>query len=177
MRKVYGIMAGFEEPEQLIEAARETRRHGFTKVDAYSPFPLEGLDEALGLRPSRVPLVFLLAGAAGALAAFSLQYYIARFDYPINVGGRPLNSWPAFIPITFELTVLFAGILGFIAVLAMNRLPMPFHPVFNSSSFVEHASQDRFYLCIEASDPKFDAESVKGFLHNLDPAEVHEIEE
>jgi hypothetical protein len=146
-------------------------------MDAYAPLHVEGLADAIGFHRSRVSLVFLLAGLAGGLGGFLLQYYIAKIDYPIIVGGRPLNSWPAFIPITFELTVLCAGVIGFIAMLAMNHLPTPYHPVFNNPSFQVHGSRDRFYLCIERADPKFDLEATKSFLLQLHPKEVSEIEQ
>lgn len=174
-RRLHGIMAEFDSPEMLLEAARKAYREGYRNIDAYSPFPLEGLDDALGLRPSRIPLVFLISGIAGGLGGFLLLYFISVIYYPINVAGRPLNSWPAFIPISFELAVLSAGTIGFFAMLFFNRLPMPYHPVFNNESFAGHASHDRFYLSIEASDPKFDPQKTRGFLSGLNAREVSEI--
>jgi hypothetical protein len=175
--KPYGILAEFENPDDLLSATRKAHQEGYRQMDAYAPFHIEGLSDALGFHRSRVSLVFLIAGLAGGIGGFFLQYYIAKFDYPIIVGGRPLNSWPAFIPITFELTVLCAGVVGFIGMLIMNRLPTPYHPVFNNPSFREHASSDRFYLCIQSDDPHFDVERTKNFLRQLNPKEVSELEE
>ncbi len=173
----YGILAEFDDPDALLHASRQAYSQGYRRMDAYTPLHVEGLAESLGIRRSRMPIVFLAAGLFGGLGGFLLQYYIAKIDYPINVGGRPLNSWPAFIPITFELTVLCAGVIGFIGMLAMNHLPQPHHPVFNNASFVKHASRDRFYLCIQSDDPMFDGENTKAFLAQLNPREVFEIEQ
>lgn len=173
---LYGILAEFETAEALLNASRKAHAEGYRKMDAYAPLHIEGLADAIGFRRSRVPLVFLIAGLVGGIGGFLLQYYIAKIDYPIIVGGRPLNSWPAFIPITFELTILCAGVIGFIAMLVMNRLPTPYHPVFNNASFAAHASRDRFYLCIEAKDPQFDLETTRNFLLHLDPREVSQID-
>lgn len=170
------MMAEFEDEEDLLQASRRAYREGYRRMDAYTPFHVEGLADAIGFHRSRVPLVFLIAGLAGGIGGFFLQYYIAKIDYPINVAGRPLNSWPAFIPISFELTVLCAGVIGFIGMLIMNRLPMPYHPVFSNPSFAAHAMRDRFYLCIESADPKFDMEGTRAFLSQLNPKEVAEIE-
>lgn len=173
---IYGVMAEFDEADQLLEAARKTYQEGYRMLDAYSPFDIEGLADAIGFHRSNVSLVFLLAGLIGCFGGFFLQYAIAVLDYPINVGGRPLNSWPAFIPITFELTVLCSGVAGFIGMLVMNSLPMPYHPVFNVPSFSACASRDRFFLCIESRDPKFDLEQTTTFLRGLNPREVSEVE-
>ncbi len=173
----HGFLAEFEDPEALLRASRQAYQEGYRRMDAYAPFHVEGLADAIGFHKSWVSLAFLIAGLTGGIGGFLLQLYIAKFDYPIIVGGRPLNSWPAFIPITFELTVLCAGVIGFIAMLAMNRLPTPYHPVFNDPSFAAHASRDRFYLCIEAEDPKFDSDGTRAFLLRLNPREVSQIEE
>ncbi|NLT66536.1 MAG: DUF3341 domain-containing protein [Acidobacteria bacterium] len=169
-------MAEFDDPRLLADAAGAAYREGYRKMDAYSPFAIEGLDEALGLARTKIPFVFLIMGIAGAVGGFLLLYYISVVYYPINVGGRPLNSWPAYIPISFELTVLSAGTIGFLALLIINRLPMPYHPVFNSASFAKHASNDRFYLCIEADDPLFDPDRTRDFLMGLNPMGVIELE-
>jgi hypothetical protein len=174
---LYGILAEFEDADELLQAARKTYQEGYRKIDAYSPFHIDGLADGIGFHRSKMSLVFLLAALGGAIGGFFLQFYIAVFDYPINVAGRPLNSWPAFIPITFEMTVLCAGIVGFIAMLIMNHLPMPYHPVFNNESFTNHAMSDRFYLSVEAKDPKFDPERTKAFMRQLNPKEVYDVEE
>ena len=153
---IYGLMAEFHSPETLLRAAERASQQGFKRMDAYTPFPIEGLAEALGIGPTRVPLIVLIGGIIGCLGGFFLQYWFAVIDYPLNVGGRPLNSWPAFIPVTFEMTILCAALAAFLGVLALNGLPMPYHPVFNVEQF-ELASRNRFFLCIEAGDPNFES--------------------
>jgi Protein of unknown function (DUF3341) len=172
---IYGILAEFNSPEELIAAAREAHHAGYRKMDAYTPFPVEGLDEALELGPTWVPLLVLIGGFLGAGLGYLLQYYISVIDYPLNIGGRPLHSWPAFIPVTFEMTVLVAGLFAVLGMLALNGLPMPYHPVFNVSHF-SLATHDRFFLCIEAADPKFDRAGTLRFLEDLKPRRVSEIE-
>ncbi len=172
---IYGLMAEFSTAEQLLDAAHRTSGAGYRRIDAFSPFPIEGLAEAVGFHGTRLPLVVLLAGIAGGCAGFFLQYYGAVTSYPINVGGRPLNSWPAFVPITFELIILFAAGGAVLGMLAMNGLPTPYHPVFNVPRFAL-ASRDRFFLCIKARDPMFDLEKTKRFLATLNAREVSEIE-
>jgi Protein of unknown function (DUF3341) len=172
---LHGIMAEFTTPEQLLEATRAARKMGFRKMDAYTPYAVEGVAEALGLYKTRVPLVVLIGGIIGALTAYGMQWFSAAVDYPLNVGGRPLHSWPAFVPITFELTVLFAAIAGVIGMLAMNGLPRPYHPVFNVPEF-KLASQTRFFLCIEADDHIFEMERVREFFSRFNPVSVREVE-
>ena len=172
---IYGLMAEFATPEQLLEAARQTHDAGYRRIDAFAPFPIEGLAHAIGFHRTRLPLVVLIAGMVGAASGFGLQYYAAAVSYPIDVGGRPLNSWPAFIPVTFEVTVLFAAAAAVFGMLAMNGLPTPYHPVFNVPRFAL-ASRDRFFLCIKARDPMFDVELTRKFMQTLNPREVSEIE-
>ena len=172
---MYGLIAEFDNPEALVGAAHRAFAEGFRKMDAYSPFPVEGLAEALGFHRTRVPLIVLTGGILGCLGGFFLQYWLAVMDYPINVGGRPLNSWPSFIPVTFELTILIAALSAFFGVLALNGLPMPYHPVFNVERF-ELASRNRFFLLIEAADPRFDSAGTRRFLENIGSHGVYEVE-
>ncbi len=172
---LYGLVAGFKTPQELITAAEHARNAGFKALDGYSPFPIEGLEEALGGRPTRLPLLVLVGGLVGGLGGFFMQYYAAVIGYPLNIGGRPLNSWPSFIPITFELTILVAGLTAAIGMLLLNGFPRPYHPLFNVPAF-ERATVDRFYLCIEASDPLFDTSQTRRFLEQLQPTGVYDVE-
>ena len=172
---LYGIMAEFAEPEQLLHAARRAYEAGYRKMDAYSPYAVEGVAEAIGFHKTRVPLIVLLGGICGAVTAYFMMWYSATIDYPLNVGGRPLHSWPAFIPITFELTVLFAAVAGTLGMLFLNGLPKPYHPVFNAPGF-KLASQTRFFLCIEADDDMFQARRVRDFLRSLGAEKILEVE-
>jgi hypothetical protein len=172
---LFGLMAEFHSPEALLDAARRAFQEGFRRMDAYTPFPIDGLSEAIGFHRTRIPLIVLIGGLIGCFGGFFLQYWVAVIDYPINVGGRPLNSWPSFIPVTFELTILIAALSAFFGVLALNGLPMPYHPVFNVSNF-ELASRNRFFLCIEAADSKFDRDNTWRFLEAMNPEGVYEVE-
>jgi hypothetical protein len=168
-------MAEFDNTTAIVAAARRAYAEGYRRLDAYTPFPVDGLDEALNLHRTRVPLIVLLGGLAGCLGGYFLQYWIMAIYWPVNVGGRPLNSWPMFIPVTFELTVLLAALSAVLGMLALNGLPHPYHPVFNVPRFAL-ASQDRFFLCIEASDPRFDRVATRNFLESLAPQEVSDVE-
>ena len=170
----YGLMAEFDTPDHIVEAARQTYAAGYKRIDAYTPFPIEELSEAIGFHRNSVPLVVLIGGLLGGLSGFSLQYWIHVINYPINVGGRPLNSWPAFIVVTFEMTILFAGIFAVLGMLALNGLPMPYHPVFNVPRFA-FASKDRFFLIIFSSDPKYEAAGTRRFLEALNPRSIAEV--
>jgi hypothetical protein len=175
-RPIYGLMAAFKDEEALLEAAVRAHAEGYRKMDGFSPFPIEGLAQALGRKTKIVPLLFLLGGVTGCAGGYFMQWFAMAVDYPLNVGGRPLHSWPMFIPITFELTVLGSALFGFFGTLALNRFPEPYHPVFNVPEFRDHASRDGFFLCIEAADPKFDLLQTRAFLQKLQPSRIEEVE-
>jgi hypothetical protein len=164
-------MAEFDDANALVAATRRAHDEGYRQMDAYSPFPIEELHEALGSHHSRLPLIVLIGGLCGCVGGFALQYWAAAIAYPLNVGGRPFNSWPSFIPVTFECTILVAALSAVLGMLALNGLPMPHHPVFNVPRFAL-ASRNRFFLCIEVKDRKFDLESTRRFLETLEPREV-----
>jgi hypothetical protein len=170
----FGLMAEFDSPSALVAAATQARLAGYRKMDAYSPIPVEALDEALGLKRSRLPLLVLLGGIGGGIGGFSLEAWSSAIAYPMNIGSRPLISWPQFIPVTFETTVLGAALTCFVGMWALNKLPQPYHPVFNVPEFVR-ASTDRFFLLIEAADPRFDRDGTERFLANLKPVGVTEV--
>jgi hypothetical protein len=172
---IYGLLAEFGDPNALVTATRQAYEKGYRRLDAYSPFPIEELSEAIGFRKTRLPLIVLIGGVLGCATGFGMQYYSAVISYPLDVGGRPLDSWPAFIPITFELTILGAALSAVLGLLALNGLPMPYHPVFNVPSFAL-ATRDRFFLCIEAIDPAFDRAETAGFLRGLGAREVTEVD-
>jgi hypothetical protein len=174
-RGIYGVLAEFDTPGALVAATTRAHDAGYRRMDAYSPYPIEELHEALGEHHSRLPLVVLIGGLVGCIGGFAMQYWAAAIAYPINVGGRPLNSWPAFIPVTFECTILAAALSAVLGMLALNGLPTPYHPVFNVERFAL-ASRNRFFLLIEAADPKFDPEATRQFLGSLAPMEVTTVE-
>lgn len=173
---LHGIMGEFATPDQLLAAAKKAREAGYKHIDAFTPIPIEGLAQAIGFRWTAVPLITLIGGVGGGLTGFGLQYWCSAISYPINVAGRPLNSWPAFIPVTFELTVLGASIFAVVGMLALNKLPQPYHPVFNIERFAG-ASTDRFFLLIEARDPKFDPAGIARFLQDLSARHVSEVKD
>jgi len=170
----YGLMAEFDNPTDLVVAAEHTRDAGYKKIDAYSPFPVEGLAEAIGFHHDLVPLVTLIGGILGGSGGFLMQYWMAAVNYPVNIAGRPLNSWPSFIVITFEMTILFGAIFAVFGMLALNGLPMPYHPVFNVPRFA-FASKDRFFLIVFATDKKYDAVATRTFLEGLNPRSISEV--
>jgi Alternative complex III, ActD subunit len=173
---LYGIMAEFNRPEEVVVAARAARARGYRLMDAYTPFPVEGLAEELGFRFNWLPAIVLAGGVLGCVGGFAMQYYANVIGFPLNIGGRPNDSWPAFIPVTFELTILVAALFAALGMLALNRLPMPHHPLFNEPRFAL-ASRNRFFICIEARDPRFDPDAVHDLLEGLGPIGVYEIEQ
>jgi len=172
---IHGLLAEFSDANELVAAAHQTHAAGYTKFDCYTPFPIEELAEAMHQHHSRLPLLVLLGGLFGGCAGFALCYWTSAIDYPLIVGGRPFNSWPSFIPVTFECTILAAALTAVLGMLALNGLPMPYHPVFNVPRFAL-ASRDRFFLCIEASDPKFDPDETWGFLSRMQPRQVSQVD-
>jgi len=173
---LYGLMAEFSEPASLLAAARRVREAGYRKVDAFSPYPMEAVSQALGFHQSRLPLLVLIGGVTGFIAGYGLQYWASVIEYPMNIGGRPFHSVPSFIPPAFETTILFAALTAVLGMLALNGLPEPYHPVFNVPTFAL-ATKDRFFLCIEASDPKFDLDQTWSFMMSLGARVVSEVEQ
>jgi Protein of unknown function (DUF3341) len=171
---LFGLMAEFDTPTALVAAARRAREAGYSKVDAYSPFPIEELNEALQLPRNGVPLATLIGGLFGLLGGYGLEYWVSVIAYPLNIGGRPFHSMPAFIVPAYEMTILFASFGAVIGMIALNGLPMPYHPVFNVPAF-EAASTDRFFLTIESADPKFDLQATREFLQGLHPLGVSDV--
>jgi hypothetical protein len=172
---IYGLMAEFETTDGLLHAAERTYAEGYRQIDAFTPFPVEGLAEAIGFHNTRVPLICLIGGLIGCAGGFFLQWWPNVIGYPLDIGGKPFNSWPSFIPITFELTILCAGLATVFGMLALNGLPTPYHPVFNAPRF-ELATRNKFFLCIKARDAKFDVQKTKEFLQSLNAYGVSEIE-
>jgi hypothetical protein len=168
---VYGMMAEFDDPTSLVTATERAHQDGYRCMDAYSPYPIEALHEALGARHTRLPLIVLIGGVIGCIGGYLLQYWSSAIAYPLNIGGKPFHSWPAFMPVTFECTILFAALSAVLGMLALNGLPQPYHAVFNVPRFAL-ASRNRFFLCIESTDPRFDIEATRRFLETLNPLEV-----
>ncbi len=174
-KKTYGLLAEFDTPTQLVDAANKIREAGFTKTDAFSPFPLHEIDAALGVKKTILPYLVFTGGVIGLLSGFGLQYFVHVIDYPIIVGGRPFLSIPSFIPATFELTILFASFTAVFGMILLNGLPQPYHPVFNVPRFAL-ASREKFFLLIETTDPKFNYEETRSFMQSLNPQEVFDVE-
>jgi Protein of unknown function (DUF3341) len=174
-KQIYGLMAEFETPEQVLAAANRTREAGYRRIDAFTPFPVEGLADAVGFDWTVLPTLVFLGGLGGGLTGFGMCWYANVISFPLNIGGKPWNSWPMWIPITFELTILGASLTCFLGLLALCGLPTPYHPTFNVERFAL-ASTDRFFLCVKARDKKFDLAQTKAFLENLHPHGVYEIE-
>ena len=171
---VYGLLAEFDDPEALVHATHCTYQEGYCRFDVYSPFPVEGVAEAMGFTRTRMPLVMFFGGVFGCVGAFLLQYYCAVTSYPLNIAGRPLNSWPSWVPVMFELTVLVSALAGVFGLLALCGLPQPYHPLFNVPRFAR-ATRDRFFLCVEARDPRYDKALTRQFLEGLHAREVTEV--
>jgi len=171
---IYGLMAEFDSPTDLVMAARRTHEAGYRKIDAYSPFPVDELAEAIGFHRNGVPLVVLIGGILGCAGGYLMQWWIATVSYPINVGGRPYHSWPAFIVVTFEMTILCSVLAAVFGMLALNGLPMPYHPVFNVPRFA-FATKDRFFLIIFSTDPKYSSAATRSFLEGLSPRAITEV--
>jgi hypothetical protein len=171
---IYGLLAEFDTPTDLVDAAKAAHAAGYRKFDAYSPFPIEEASEAVGFHKSRVPLIVLVGGILGGASGYCLQYWINCISYPLNIGGKPYQSWPAFIVPTFELTILFAGLCGVFGMFALNGLPMPHHPLFNVDRF-SLVTRDKFFLCVEAADPKFDMDGTQRFMESLRPTSISEV--
>lgn len=166
--KIYGVLAEYDDPEVLLAAARRAHAEGYRQMDAYTPFPVHGLSDAVGFRRTKLPIIVLMGGLTGAVGGFAMQYFANVYHFPINIGGRPMNSWPAFIIPTFECTILFSALAAVLGMLALNGLPQPYHPLFNVRGF-ELASRSHFFLCIESGDPKFDLETARQFLEQTGP--------
>ena len=171
----YGLMAEFDNPTDAVAAAERVYEAGYRRIDAFSPYPVEALSEAIGVHSTKMPLIVLIGGVLGGLGGYFMQYYIHVINYPLNVGGKPLHSWPAFIPVTFELTILGAALAAVFGMLALNGLPEPYHPVFNTPNFAL-ASRDRFFVLVESLDPKFDRDATRAFLNSLGPREVTDVQ-
>lgn len=171
---LYGVMAIFDGPDALVDAANKAREAGFTQVDAYTPFPVEGLEEAIGRPHTKLPWIVFAGGVIGGLTGFGMQFWMEVIDYPKNIGGRPTFSWPSFVPATFEMTILLAALSAVVGMLVLNGLPQPYHPVFNVPQF-RHASRNGFFLVIESQDPRFDVDETRTFLNNLNAAGVYDV--
>jgi hypothetical protein len=172
--EIYGVIAEYDTPEQVLSAAKAAHRAGYQKMDAYTPHPVEGLDDALGMQPTRLGFVVLAMGLVGMVTGYFMQWYSMNIFYPLNIGGRPLHDWPTYVVITFELTVLLSAFTAGLFMLARNGLPRPYHPVFNTPGF-ERATRDGYYLCIESEDPTFDLKRVQSFFQGTTPVSVHEV--
>jgi len=171
---IYGLVAEFATPTDLVKACKAAYAEGYREMDAYSPFPIEEASEAIGFHKSAVPLITLIGGILGGTSGFALQYWINVIAYPLNIGGKPYDSWPAFIVPTFEMTILFAGLVGMFGMFALNGLPHPYHPLFNVERF-SNVTRNKFFLCVEATDPKFDIVGTRQFMGRLNPLSISEV--
>ena len=174
-RPIYGLMAEFDSPETLVVAAKRTHSAGYRRMNAYTPFPIEGLADAIGFHENLLPMIVLIGGVTGCLSGFGMAYYASVIAYPLNIGGRPFNSWPSFVPVMFEMTILFAAFCAVLGMLALNKLPQPYHPVFNVPRFAL-ATRNRFFFAIESADPLFDRAQTKKFLEEVSGHEVVDID-
>ena len=172
---IYGLMAEFDGPNQLVDAAKRTYAAGYRKIDTFSPYPVEQAWEAIGHHDRRLSAIVLGGGITGLLTGWGLEEWVSQIAYPVNIAGKPLNSWPQFIPVMFELTILFAALSAVIGMIVLNGLPQPYHPAFNVARF-ERATRDKFFLLIESEDPKFDRAATADFLKGLNATEVNEVE-
>ena len=172
----YGLLAEFETPGDLVRAARQARQDGWRRMDCYTPYPVEEAAEAIGFHRNKVPLVTLIGGLMGGAAMFLLEVWITVLAYPLNIAGRPMYSWPAFIVPAYEWTILFAGLSAAFGMLALNGLPALYHPLFNAPNFRDGATTDKFFLCLEALDPKFDRAQTLAYLEAFGPTSVVEVE-
>lgn len=173
--RLYGLMAEFASAQELVDAARRATAAGYTKLDAYTPFPLAELDDALRIKRTILPKLVLAAGATGMIGGYLMQLGLSKYVYALNIGGRPLNTWVNFLPITFEATVLLSALTAVFGMLALNGFPNPYHPVFNVRKFAETASTDGFFLCLETADPEYDHQRTLEFLKSLKPVEISEV--
>ena len=173
-RELFGLLAEFDGPQALVAAAGRVREAGYRRFEAYSPFPVHGLAEAIGFNKTWLPMLVLIGGAVGCGAGYLLQYWVSAVAYPLNIGGRPLNSWPSFVPVTFEMTILFASLAAVLGMLALNGLPRPHHPLFGIERF-DRTTRDGFFLCILARDPQFDERTTRDFLSSLHAKEVIDV--
>jgi ActD protein len=171
---LFGILAEFDGPQSLVAASRRVHDAGYVRFEAYSPFPVQGLAEAIGFERTWLSPIVLAGGVVGCLFGYLLQVWVSAVAYPLNVGGRPLNSWPSFVPVTFEMTILFAALAAVLGMLALNGLPRPHHPLFGIERFAR-VTRDGFFLCILAADPKFDEQATRGFINSLQPREVFDV--
>jgi len=173
--RLYGVMAEFDTPEALLAAVREARSAGYEGIEAYTPFAVDGLAEAMGFRQTRLPLFALVGGIVGGVGAWFMQWYTALIDYPVNAGGRPLNAWPAFVPGVFELTILGAALAAFFGFLLLNGLPAFYHPVFNAPDF-DLATRNRFFLCLRGQEERIDPDAAQHWLREKQPIRVFSID-
>ena len=172
---IYGLLAEFDTPRQLVDATKRAYAAGYRRMDTFSPFPIEEAWEAIGQHDRRLSLIVLGGGLTGLLTGLGLQEWVHQIAYPINIAGKPLNSWPQFVPVCFELTILFAALSAVLGMIILNGLPAPYHPAFNVPRF-ERASRDKFFLLVESDDPKFDRQATLEFLKGLNPSEINEVE-